>query len=686
MPRPIQLEVWRGDALVEATTLSQDVIKIGRLSSSHIRLDDDAVARMHAVIEVGDRGLRVVDLGSSAGTQLNGTHVDKSAPMQEGDALSFGAYQVRVRAAAPAVAHAAAPAPVRAQRPAAVIGLHDVEQADAPEVAEVMAMYGDTVLDVQHVGRRGRRRSAAPWLALGGAMLLGGIGFFASQTVMQSEAWSTYEAAKADAATAGRPAPAAPGSSWSGVGIALAFLGLVPLGVGMTRMRDEDSSRYTIGEGESTSFATPAKALPSPAAFPLVSQGPAGDTCVQFAPGMAGHVTVGDQRYSLTELVSSGQASTNGSAFAFSLPSGARCRIQHDDVTFHVNSVAPGKVVAGRADSDKSFWLYNAASLAAIGTLLGLAQLAMPDQGDLALDDAQSFNRFVGYIQQPNEEEDEEIVPDEQPNVDDKALAEPGDPGHRARGAEGKMGKPDSKVAEQHRFAMKGPKDSAVQMTRNFSPDIEARQAGILGMIQQDSGHFLASPDGGAFAMGTDDMDAWGNMTGTDIGEAHGYGGLGLVGTGRGGGGDGKGVLGLGKVGLIGSSGSGGNGVGYSHGRGAGFKQRKRGKPIVRATKSVVRGALDKDIIRRVVKNHINQVRHCYNEGLVRDPTLRGRVKVQFSIGATGKVPMAVVAETSLKDKNVGNCIAKAVKRWRFPKPDGGGTVMVTYPFVLNPG
>ncbi len=684
MPRPIQLEVWRGDALVEATTLSQDVIKIGRLSSSHIRLEDDTVARMHAVIEVGDRGLRVVDLGSTAGTQLNGTLVEKSAAMHEGDALSCGPYQVRVRAAAPAVARV--PSPARAQRPAAVVGIGDVEQADAPEVAEVMALYGNTVLDVQHVGRRGRRRRAVPWLALSGAMLLGGGGFFASQTVMQGDAWAAYETAKADAATAGRPTPAAPGSSWSGLGIALAFLGLVPLGIGMTRLRDQDSSRYTIGEGEDTSFATPANALPSPAAFPLVSQSPTGDTCVQFAPGMDGHVTVGDQMYSLTELVSSGQASANGSAFAFSLPSGARCRIRHDDVTFHVNSVAPGKVVAGRADSDKSFWLYNAASLAAIGTLLGLAQLAMPEQGDLALDDAQSFNRFVGYIQQPNEEKDEDIVPDDAANVDDKALSEPGDPGHRARGAEGKMGKPDSKVAERHRFAMKGPKDAAVQLLRNFSPDIEARQAGILGMIQQDSGHFLASPDGGAFAMGTDDMDAWGNMTGTDVGEAHGYGGLGLVGTGRGGGGDGKGVLGLGKVGLIGSVGSGGDDVGYSRGRGSGFQQRKRRKPVVRATKSVVRGALDKDIVRRVVQNHINQVRHCYNEGLVRDPTLRGRVKVQFSIGATGKVPMAVVAETSLKDKNVGNCVAKAVKRWRFPKPDGGGTVMVTYPFVLNPG
>ena len=45
-----------------------------------------------------------------------------------------------------------------------------------------------------------------------------------------------------------------------------------------------------------------------------------------------------------------------------------------------------------------------------------------------------------------------------------------------------------------------------------------------------------------------------------------------------------------------------------------------------------------------------------------------------------------MVSSTTLSDKNVGNCVAKAVKRWKFPKPRGGGNVVVTYPFVLEPG
>jgi uncharacterized protein YfaS (alpha-2-macroglobulin family) len=53
------------------------------------------------------------------------------------------------------------------------------------------------------------------------------------------------------------------------------------------------------------------------------------------------------------------------------------------------------------------------------------------------------------------------------------------------------------------------------------------------------SGHFRATPYGGAFAAGNDDADVWGGLTGTEVGEAYGVGGLGLVGYGRGGGGTG---------------------------------------------------------------------------------------------------------------------------------------------------
>jgi hypothetical protein len=136
---------------------------------------------------------------------------------------------------------------------------------------------------------------------------------------------------------------------------------------------------------------------------------------------------------------------------------------------------------------------------------------------------------------------------DETPPLDEESTdEEAGGSGTRHKGEEGKMGKPTSK-SKSGLYAMKGPKDAIPQMARSFDPELASRQAGILGVMAAEKGHFLASPYGGAFAVGSDDADVWGGLTGTEIGEAYGVGGLGLVGTGRGGGGTGEGTIGLGS-------------------------------------------------------------------------------------------------------------------------------------------
>lgn len=111
--------------------------------------------------------------------------------------------------------------------------------------------------------------------------------------------------------------------------------------------------------------------------------------------------------------------------------------------------------------------------------------------------------------------------------------------------------------------------------------------------------------------------------------------------------------------------------------------------PRVRQAQAEVVGPLDRDIIRRIVRAHINEVRYCYNEGLSADPALSGRVAIQFTIGSAGKVVEAVVASSTLDedddDEGVATCIGTAVQRWKFPKFEGEAAV-VTYPFVLSPG
>src|SRR5262249_32151905 len=78
-------------------------------------------------------------------------------------------------------------------------------------------------------------------------------------------------------------------------------------------------------------------------------------------------------------------------------------------------------------------------------------------------------------------------------------------------------------------------------------------------------------------ALGSDSADVLGGLVGTEVGEAYGVGGLGLVGTGRGGGGTGEGTIGLGNLGTIGKGGGGGSGSGYGRGAGGAGRRGARG-------------------------------------------------------------------------------------------------------------
>jgi TonB family protein len=77
-------------------------------------------------------------------------------------------------------------------------------------------------------------------------------------------------------------------------------------------------------------------------------------------------------------------------------------------------------------------------------------------------------------------------------------------------------------------------------------------------------------------------------------------------------------------------------------------------------------------------------VKFCYEKELAKKPDLYGRVMVQFTIAGTGAVVASVVQNSTMNNPEVEQCIAGALRRWEFPKPQGGGVVIVSYPFVLK--
>lgn len=70
-------------------TFTQDTIKIGKLKSSDVYLDDPGVSRIHAVIEAHEGGYRILDLGSLKGVYVNEARVTRY-PLKTGDIVQVG--------------------------------------------------------------------------------------------------------------------------------------------------------------------------------------------------------------------------------------------------------------------------------------------------------------------------------------------------------------------------------------------------------------------------------------------------------------------------------------------------------------------------------------------------------------------------------------------------------------------
>jgi pSer/pThr/pTyr-binding forkhead associated (FHA) protein len=93
---PLTFRLYKGDAFLREEKLTLPVIKVGKVPSSHLRLDDESVSRMHAVIEVtGPADVSIIDLGSTRGTFVNGQKVNK-AKLQSGDTVLIGDIRIEV--------------------------------------------------------------------------------------------------------------------------------------------------------------------------------------------------------------------------------------------------------------------------------------------------------------------------------------------------------------------------------------------------------------------------------------------------------------------------------------------------------------------------------------------------------------------------------------------------------------
>jgi hypothetical protein len=228
----------------------------------------------------------------------------------------------------------------------------------------------------------------------------------------------------------------------------------------------------------------------------------------------------------------------------------------------------------------------------------------------------------------------------------------------------------------------------ARRATKGTAPgDAEAyvRTHTLLSVLDGARSTAVESVFARAPALGPEAENVLGHLTGTTIADALGAHGLGPNGTGRAGADTGRPLIGgppgLSTVGL--RPGSGGP-ILRDHDPGKLGHRSARSVEFV-TEQAVVRGTLDREIVRRVVRQHLNEVRYCYEQALGRKPALAGRVVAHFSITPGGTVLASALQTSTLGDAAVESCIVAATRRWSFPQPRGGGLVTVSYPFQLAP-
>jgi len=680
----LKFEVFKAGTLIREELLSQEVIKIGRTPGSHLMIDDDDVSGTHAVIEVAGVGqIFINDLGGVTGTRVNGQPVGR-AGLNNGDVISFGSIDIRVSIFGvdqPAVAQPAAPAPQAAAYP------NMMQQPQQPAVMPQQPQQPPMMQQPQQPMAQPVTYSQPPVAA----------------PAMQQPA--TPSAAPAMHAPA-----AAPSFGMGNVGMAqpaAAAAGYAPIAVDLSSVEDASKQatevvvlwngsvlqvnhylpdakkpvNFYIGEDPTCDFPIPPEVLNGQTKCALVVNQLGGAATVTFVPNAQGDVTFEDgTRVGLQELVAAGRVGASSEVqggYAFNLPSRARVKMDVGPWSFLVNSVPSPRKFVAPMEFDWSSQIYTGFSLILHAVFLALVYFIPPDPEGLSLDLLAENNRFVKYMLTPPE-----VQQDEVPEwlKKDKQDEQQGGKGKRHKGEEGQMGKRDAKKTDNH-YGIKGPKDNPdPHMARSMAKEM-AKNAGILSYLS--AANAPTSPFGQDTALGVDPENALGALMGNQVGENFGYGGLGLRGTGRGGGGTGEGTIGLGNLNTIGHGGGGGSGSGY--GRGAGGLGGRRGSvPSIRSGAAMVKGSLSKEVIRRIVHRHINEVKFCYERQLATRPDLSGRVSIKFIISGTGAVQMAAVESSTLGDPSVENCIAGAVRRWTFPQPEGGGIVIVTYPFQLT--
>jgi TonB family protein len=417
----------------------------------------------------------------------------------------------------------------------------------------------------------------------------------------------------------------------------------------------------TIGTSARNTIVVPISNLPeSFTAFTL--HGEAWHVC--FEEGMDGRVQDDHGSADFASLVAAGKARKEGKGHAVAVADTQRGRLVLGEVTLLWQFVpqppeAPRPVLPpdARGNHFKSLDRLFATVLASSfllhgGAYVALANTDLPPEVTIE----QVPDRFARLL-----------VPDRLP-------APPVEKKEEAKAAA------DEKKAEEKKPEADGKKaEKKAETTEQAAARKAARAAAVAKAVQSKGmlkvlGALGPGSGGGAVS---DVFGAGGGMT--DVASAlSGAGGVAVAtDPGAGGGRKGGGQGGAASIGDLATSG--GGAVGY------GTKSEVKVTGTVATEAAEIDSSdIDQAKLGAFVRARMGLIKACYENALKRNPNLKGKVVIRFTILETGGVADVGASQNSLGASDVATCIMNTMRTWRTQfRPSG--PVTVEYPFLFTP-
>jgi len=429
----------------------------------------------------------------------------------------------------------------------------------------------------------------------------------------------------------------------------------------------------TAGQGLKNSFVVASSAFPASLTLFEVK---GGKYQLRVTSAMQGRIALGDGMLDLAAVATSGKGQKAGDAWIVEIPETSRGKVSLGDTTLLFQFVAPPPLkvlpqlpanmrgnlltfLATAASIDAVYLTSFAASLLLqAGTILYAVNFVPPPARDAAMKEmTERIIKIIANVEPPKPKEEE--VPAE---VDPDAEAE-----------QAEENTPEAKPEPAAKPAQEAPPRSQEEIRAAAAVRVKQESA-LSALFNSDSG---AGP-----ALGISESMSSKRADEVIANQKAAGDGTGIASKSGLGGSDGaSGSVKLGGVDVSGNSTVGGATAGRVEGT-TGAKVKIRLKAEAESTAGS--GSLSKDKIREVIDRRKKDIERCYERELAKDPGLKGRLEIKWTIGEEGTVTQADVGENDLGSA-VANCSKGMVRRWRFAKPDGG-SLTVSKVFILDSG